>query len=127
MISACINQFKKDIALLLETKAFSVIDISQQSPLYTNDRNPAEHLGDYSQYIELSYYVKALQREQLSFKDFGVSQEEQDTIEIFLKTLDIGKNPSKNLKKISLKLESLKKARDFENSYHELQAMGLTR
>lgn len=127
LISACINQFKKDIALLLSTKAFNVIDIGQQSSLYTSDRSPAEHIGDYSQYIELSHYAKILQRENVLFADFGLSPQEQETIELFLKTPDIRRYASENLKKISLKLESLKHIEGFENKYNELQAIGLIR
>jgi hypothetical protein len=127
LINACINQFKKEITLLLPTAAFSGIDISQQSPLYTNHENPAEHMGDYSQYIELCYYAKTLEKEKLSFKDFGLSQEEQETISLFLKTPDSGRYPSENLNKISLKLESLKHIGGFENEYNELQTIGLTR
>lgn len=129
LINACINQFKKEIAPLLPTQAFSGIDISQQSPLYTNNKNPAEHIGDYSQYIELFYYTKALERENLSFQDFGLSQAEQEMISLFLETPDNKKYLSENLNKISLKLESLKhiNVNGFENEYNELQTMGLMR
>ena len=127
LINACIHQFKKEIALLLPTDALSGIDISQQSPLYTNNKNPAEHIGDYSQYIELFYYAKALEREKLSFKDFGLSQAEQETLSLFLKTPDSGRYFSENLNKISVKLESLKGINGFENEYNELQTIGLTR
>jgi hypothetical protein len=127
LINACIHQFKKNITLLLPTEAFGGIDISQQSPLYTNNKNPAEHVGDYSQYIELLYYAKTLEREKLSFSDFGLSQAEQEAISLFLKTPDSGRYFSENLNKISLKLQSLKHIIGFENEYNELQTIGLTR
>ena len=112
LINTCINQFKKDIALLSFKKAFTYINIGQQFPLYTGEK-PARNMEDYSQYVELSHYVKLLQKEDLTFRDFGLSQQERETLEAFLKTINITSHSSEILKNISLKLEILKYSEDF--------------
>lgn len=108
LINACINQFKKEIALLSFKKALTTIHIEEQSPLYRDSDKPTKNMEDYSQYVELSHYVKLLQKENLTFHDFGLSQQEQDTLASFLKTTDITQHPSEILNNIALKLESLK-------------------
>lgn len=127
LISACIDQFKKEIAPLISANAFSVIDINHESPLYKHNENPAHHIGDYSQYIEFSYYSQILQNQHLSLSDFGLSEQEQKMIEVFLKNPDPRNNSYEDLRRISLKLESLKNIGDFEKDYHKLQVIGLAR
>jgi len=127
LINACLNQFKKDIGLLCPKETLTGIDISQHSPLYKDNRNPIENMGDYSQYIELFHYIKLLQRENLTFEDFGLSIQEQKTIELFLQKSrpELKSYPSETLKKIALKFDSLKCSESFESGYNELQRIGL--
>ncbi len=126
LINACINQFKKDITFLLPL-TFSGINIRQHSPLYMDGSNPMNNVGDYSLYVALSHYVKLLQREQLTFNDFGLSQKAQETVEFFLSTGDAKSDDSEILKTIALKFESVKHHANMEAEHHELQRIGLIR
>lgn len=127
LILACIAQFKKEITSLFH-QTFGGINIRQQSPLYKISRNLAKEVGDYSQYFELSHYLKVLHRANLILSDdFCISPQEQKALELFLKTTDLEKNSSEILRNVILKLESLKYNEHFESEYHELQKMGLVR
>lgn len=51
LINACIEQFKKDLVLLLPQKMIAGINISEHSPFYRDSKNISEKIRDYSEDI----------------------------------------------------------------------------
>lgn len=124
LINACMKQFKKDL-LFLMPPTFRGINILKESPPYKDTINPSNNIGDYSLYVELLHYVKIAESINKKLGDFYLSKQEQETIEFFLKTANLTNHPVEDLKRISLKLHSLRYSKNFERDNDTLRKIGL--